>query len=139
MRENTPPYLFQCALYYYTCHSATDKSFVELFNDLAKYIDDPRRRFKTCLRAKRGLTDCSQPGGLYKDKVYFEGAVKILQRRKQIDLKALHAGKISVDDIGRPEILAKVNSEAMILPYFVKDMEMYMKALDKIAVTNFIE
>lgn len=139
MTESTPPYLFQCALYYYTCHSAVTKSFVELYEDLGKYIDDPRRRFKTCLRAKRGLTDSSQLGGLYKDKVYFEGAVKILQRRRQIDLQALFAGKISVDDVSRPDILSKIDREQMILPYFVKDIELFMKALDRIAAVNFIE
>lgn len=42
-------------------------TFVELFNDLEKYIDDPRRRFRCVLRVKRGLTDTSEHGGLYKD------------------------------------------------------------------------
>jgi len=93
-----------------------------------------------CLRAKRGLTDCSQHGGFYKDKVYFEGAVKILNKRKNIDLRALYAGKISVDDIQRSEILSKINWDNMILPHFVKDnLDQYMKALDIVAATNFIK
>ncbi len=45
LSDAAPPFLFQCALYYYTCNSAINKSFVELFDDLAKYIDNPRRRY----------------------------------------------------------------------------------------------
>ena len=117
-----------------------NKRFVELFEDLEKYVDNPRKRFKICLRVKRGLIDCSQYGGLYKDKVYFEGAVKILRKRKQIDLKVLYAGKMSVDDVQRTELLNKLNWNEVILPHFVKNnMEQYMEALDKIAKANFIE
>lgn len=112
---------------------------MELFEDLEKYIDNPRRRFKICLRAKRGLADCSKGGGLYKDKVYFEGAVKILKMRKEIDLKSLYAGKISVDDLQRPEVYSRISWNSMILPHFAQDMEQYLKGLDKIAATNFIE
>ncbi len=54
---------------------ASKLGFVDLFNDLEKYIDNPRRRFKLTLRVKRGLTDTSEPGGLYKDQVYLEGAI----------------------------------------------------------------
>jgi hypothetical protein len=42
-------------------------SFVELFNDLERYIDNPRSRWKYVVRVKRGLIDTSELGGLYKD------------------------------------------------------------------------
>lgn len=74
-------------------------SFVELYSDLEKYIDNPNRRFKACVRAKRGLTDCQLHEGYYKDKVYFEGAIKILQSRKLVDLSLLFCGKISLENI----------------------------------------
>ena len=38
------PYLFRPALYYYCCHQGARMSFVELFNDLARYVKDPRKR-----------------------------------------------------------------------------------------------
>ena len=79
-------------------------SFVELYNALAKYIDDPKRRFRLCVRAKRGLYDTAMHRGYYKDKVYFEGAVKILKNRKSINVEWLFAGKISIDDLKKPEI-----------------------------------
>lgn len=61
------PFLFKPALNYYACSKASEMSFVELFNDLAKYVDNPRKRWKYVLRVKRGLGDTSLPGGLYKD------------------------------------------------------------------------
>ena len=53
-------------------------SFVTLFRDLEKYLDCPERRWTMVLRVKRGLTDTSKPGGLYKDKLYLEGAIVLL-------------------------------------------------------------
>ena len=44
-------------------------SFVQLFESLENYVDDPKRRFKFCLRSKRGMTDTGIIGGYYKDKV----------------------------------------------------------------------
>ena len=71
-------------------------SFVELFHDLEKYVDSPMGRWKFALRVKRGLTDTSQTGGLYKDQVYLEGAIKVLARRKTLNFKTLLCGKISL-------------------------------------------
>lgn len=79
-------------------------SFVEMYNDLIPLIDNPKRRWKFVLRIKRGMTDTSLPGGLYKDQVYLEGAVNILRERHSIDFRSLYAGKISLDDLKRPFI-----------------------------------
>jgi hypothetical protein len=54
---------------------ASKLSFVDLFNDLEKYIDNPKRRWKCVVRVKRGITDTGEIGGLYKDQVYLEGAI----------------------------------------------------------------
>lgn len=80
---------------------AKEFSFVDLFKDLEKYVDSPQARWKFTLRVKRGLSDTSQKGGLYKDQVYLEGAVKILQQRHSLNFKALLCGKISLDDYHR--------------------------------------
>ena len=42
-------------------------SFVDLFNDMERFVDNKYSRFKFVLRVKRGLMDTSEPGGLYKD------------------------------------------------------------------------
>jgi hypothetical protein len=61
------PYLYKSALNYYMAAKASQMSFVDLFNDISKYIDDKYSRWKYVLRVKRGLMDTSEPGGLYKD------------------------------------------------------------------------
>jgi len=46
---------------------ASKLSFVELFNDLEKYIDGRMRRWEMVCRVKRGMIDTGEAGGLYKD------------------------------------------------------------------------
>lgn len=72
------PYFFKSAMNYYVSYLAKHMSFVELFHDLEKYVDDPNSRWKFTVRAKRGLIDTSQKGGLYKDKCYLEGLHMLL-------------------------------------------------------------
>ena len=74
-------------------------SFVELFDDIEKYIDGKLNRFRFALRLKRGMQDTKEPGGLYKDQVYLEGAIRVLQHRKTLDFAGLMCGKISLDDL----------------------------------------
>lgn len=118
---------------------ASRMSFVELYSCLSKYVDDPRRRFRMCLRVKRGMGDTGAGGGFFKDKVYFEGAVKILQKRREIDWKLMLAGKLSTDDLARSEIKDAIRRERLIYPYFARDEAKYAAALDRIAEVNFIQ
>ena len=114
-------------------------SFVDLFKDLEKYVDSAGARWKFVLRVKRGLVDTSQKGGLYKDQVYLEGAVKILSQRHALNFKALLCGKISLQDLPRDDIYLILNYENQLLPPFMENMEEYMYCLDQIAITNHIE
>lgn len=132
------PFLYQSALKYYTAFMAKQLSFVDLFKDLEKYVDSPQARWKFVLRVKRGLVDTSQKGGLYKDQVYLEGAVKILSNRKRLDFKGLLCGKISLEDMKREAITSILNFEGQLLPPFMQDMELYMNCLDEIAECNHI-
>ena len=101
------PFLFRSALNYYTNMMAKQLSFVDLYHCLERYVNDPESRWKYALRAKRGLTDTSRAGGMYKDQVYLEGAVKILMRRKTLDFKTLLCGKISLDDYARNKLMSQ--------------------------------
>ena len=133
------PYLWSAALHYYASFMASQMSFVELYADLAKYIDNPIKRFKETLRVKRGLSDTSQPGGCYKDQVYLSGAIKILKSRWKIDFKELYSGKIALEDYFREDVRGAAKTGEVYLPVFMSDMELYRKALDNIAKTNGIE
>ena len=91
------------------------------------------------LRLKRGMVETVEPGGLYKDQCYLEGAVNFLKARHSIDIIGLFTGKISLDDLRKPKIQKVLNKEGIKLPDFVSDMPKYMSALDVIARTNHID
>lgn len=42
--RRSKPYLFRSAMIYYSAYQASRMSFVELYNDLKKYVDRPLRR-----------------------------------------------------------------------------------------------
>ncbi|OMJ71053.1 hypothetical protein SteCoe_30832 [Stentor coeruleus] len=133
------PYLWRAALHYYSSYYASMCSFVELYQRLDRYMDDPVKRFKEVLRVKRGISNTGLPGGCYKDQVYLSGAIKILQRRKDIDFYKLYCGKLSLEDLFRQEILDLCDLSDIKIPVFLSDIQKYKQALDYIARTNGVE
>jgi hypothetical protein len=93
---SVPPLLYRAALLYYCSYLASKYSFTQIFQAIAKYQPDPETRWKECVRVKRGIADTSKPNGMYKDQIYFKGAVEILSKRKKLSMYHLHAGKITV-------------------------------------------
>ena len=93
-------------------------------------------RFRACLRVKRGIINTARKGGLYKDQIYFEGAMKILKKRREINFKSLYSGKISLDDLERMQ--KKLRTICLKLPWFMQNIEEYVHALDIIAKFNGI-
>lgn len=132
-------YLFKPALNYFLCCRASEVSFSQLYKEIAKYVDNPRQRYRYILRVKRGLADTSQPGGLYKDQVYLEGAMELLKHRRNIDWKAFYSAKLNLEDLKRPKIMKKLRKDDLVMPKFVQDVETYMKCLDVIAKHNFVD
>ena len=117
-------------------------SFSELFKDIARYVDNPKLRYKYILRVKRGLSDTSKPGGLYKDQVYLEGALKLLQARNEIDWEMFYSAKFNIEDLKRPRLLKKLVKDEIVLPKFVENADKikeYKRCLDVIAKDNFID
>ena len=113
--------------------------FSELFKDLEKYVDCPKTRYRYVLRVKRGLADTSLPGGLYKDQVYLEGALKLLENRHSVDWQGFYSAKFNIEDLKRPKLMKKLKKENLVLPKFVEDPASYVRALDVIAKDNFID
>jgi len=111
-------------------------SFLELFQDLEKYIDNPERRWNECLRVKRGLVDTSVPGAFCKDQCYLEGALAILIQRDEIqDFKVLHCGRITLSDLTRVNRVVKPN---VCTPHFLVDDAQYRARLQEIIKVNQI-
>ncbi|XP_060226978.1 putative tyrosine carboxypeptidase MATCAP2 isoform X3 [Meriones unguiculatus] len=129
------PFLWRAALLYYTVYQASQMSFCELFKDIGKFVKDPNTRWDYCVRAKRGLTDTSQPGCFSKDQVYLDGILQILRFRESIDFHLLTAlGKVSYEDVERLKGLAV--TENMRVPHFLLDHSRYREHLEKIMEVN---
>jgi hypothetical protein len=71
--------------------------------------------------------------------VYLEGAIQILRERSNIDFVNLYCGKLSLEDVKRPNIEKRLKKEDLLLPSFMRNMDGYMSALNIIAKTNFID
>ncbi|XP_047186261.1 uncharacterized protein KIAA0895 isoform X2 [Scophthalmus maximus] len=129
------PTLWRAALLYYTVYQASHMSFIQLFHNLGRFVQDPNTRWDYCVRAKRGQTDTAQPGCFSKDQVYLDGILKILRYRDKINFPLLMAlGKVSFEDIDRLKALAHM--ENIRIPHFMQDQARYAEQLTKIMLVN---
>ena len=80
-------------------HYALEHDFRSTYNHLRKYFSD-KMAWKLTLRAKRGLSDTSQPGAYTKDVIYLRGFLNVKRYiEKGGDLEELYIGKIGLKDI----------------------------------------
>lgn len=131
-------YLWLYALYYYSVYLGNTLSFSQLFRALQPYIDDKERRWRHCLRVKRGLKDTSLPLVFTKDQVYFLGVLEVFKWLKAhtFDPTLLYLGKISIHDIPK---LEKISKHSVILPKFAQDKKFYRENIEKIIKINHLE
>lgn len=135
MSSHPAPYLWMPALYYFSAYHAQFLSFSDLAKKLQPYVSTAERRWKMCLRVKRGFTDTSEPGAYTKDQIYLTGAVKVSNwlQQNEYDVSPLYIGKISLEDVDRltklPEVLPPVT------PAFTQEPE-YKKKLKSIIALN---
>lgn len=139
--------LWSPALSYVVQARSRDVGFTALFMELKQFIPSAASRWAFCMRSKRGLRDTSQPGGMAKDKVYLQGALKILMHRRELDFTVLHSGKITLTEHeAARKHLRSVRAfrpraggggrEKLVMPHFVRDAEAYLAQLDLIAKAN---
>ncbi|HSW89570.1 MAG TPA: tyrosine/phenylalanine carboxypeptidase domain-containing protein [Patescibacteria group bacterium] len=114
------PYMWFSALYYYATYKSKQLTFSELFFDLKKYSDDRERRWKICLRAKRGISDTSVPNALAKDQVYLRGMIHMLEwlEKNNYDPRPLYVGKLAVEDIDK---IKDQSRHDILLPQFLQE------------------
>uniref|UniRef100_A0A0G4GA53 Uncharacterized protein n=1 Tax=Chromera velia CCMP2878 TaxID=1169474 RepID=A0A0G4GA53_9ALVE len=95
------PLLWSPALRYYATCMANRLSFADTFKELERFVEEPGRRFRLCMRAKRGMTDTSQPGAINLDQAYLQGAIGILRNVHSIDFPLLYSGQVDFRDLDR--------------------------------------
>jgi hypothetical protein len=122
------------ALNYWAVCQGSRMSFADLYKKLEIFMPDPGKRFKLCVRVKRGLTDTSKPGACTLDQNYFLGAVDILKNLDITDLRVLYCGQIARCDVSRLQHLIK--SHGLLLPVFLSVYENHLKALRRLRDLN---
>lgn len=88
------------------------------------------------------MTDTSKPGAFCKDQGYFDGAMRILKMRHQIDFKALYAAKVNIETYMQcPEVLIEASkSEDYICPPHFRGpekMKFFLDRLDQMYESNY--
>ena len=74
---------------------------------------------------------------MYKDQIYFMGAINVLKNRSKINFNEFHCGKFSVDDYFKLKEKGHLAvSDRSKLPHFLQDMQTYLKCLNYIAEYN---
>lgn len=96
-------------------HYASQNDFATTYKYLCKNFR-PSTALKLTLRAKRGMSDTSQPGAFTKDVCYLRGFIKILQFAKNHNVEKLYVGKVGIEDIPLIDQLATI-VPVRITPY----------------------
>lgn len=133
------PHMWYTALNYYAVWRATQVSFSALNEDLKQFIKDRDRRWRMCLRVKRGIKDTSIPGAFSKDQVYFLGVIGMLDWLEKNEYNAcpLYLGKIAAHDLAKAK---NVSTAVQLLkfPAFLapEKHEEYKTAIERIRKIN---
>lgn len=138
MLAHPEPYLWIQSLYYFAAYHAQSMSFAELGQKLKPYVSSLERRWKMCLRVKRGFTDTSVPGAYTKDKVYLVGAIKVARWliKNDFEVEKLYVGKIAVEDLEKAWSYSQTYEP--ILPQFVTSKKAYQATLEQVFKQNHL-
>lgn len=77
--------------------TAEKHSFFETFEEMKKYFNE-EESFNLALRAKRGTFNQEKGGAFYKDSLYLQGYLEVVEFTKDRQLKELYYGRYSIND-----------------------------------------
>ena len=125
------------ALLYYAVCVSMEHSFWETFKMMQKYTANFDDCWLQTLRVKRGIVDTSKPGAFCKDQATFDGSMRILELRDQIDFLALYAGKVSLETYFLCEDVLKelsVQDDYIVPPHIASHQRLayFKKRVDEI-------
>ncbi|MBI4232237.1 DUF1704 domain-containing protein, partial [Candidatus Peregrinibacteria bacterium] len=102
-------------------YESLNHSFVEVYKKLIALGLSPKQAFGSCLKAKRGLYDTSEPGAFTKDYVYYKGYHQIKEFvEKGGDIKDLYIGKLDLGDLEKVKRIHGINPPR-VLPTWLKE------------------
>ncbi len=132
------PYMWSPALNYWLVAEGSRSSFSQLNQKLKKYVDSPERRWRYCLKVKRGVEDTSLPLVFTKSQIYLRGALLVLRwlHTNNYNVLPLYLGKVSLADLPQAE---KKSTHQAILPDFYQNTGEYIPKLQKVTEINGLE
>lgn len=135
--DHPVPYLWGPALNYFATYHGQFLSFSQLSEKIERYVPNLERRWKICVRVKRGLSDTSLPGAYTKDQIYFRGVVALSRWLKENDYNVtpLYLGKISFQDVQKCQEISK--DFQPILPRFISRSD-YKSKIESVLRLNKI-
>lgn len=127
-------------LWYLCVDWAQKYSFLEVWHRLGQYLQNPLTRWRYTTRAKRGLTDTSQPGGFTKDLVYFEGMHLVWRwlRDHQFNPSELYLGKLHHLDTDQARQL-NPSFHPRLPSFFTSSPKLYAKQMQLIGTLNHLD
>lgn len=129
----------KAALNYLAVSLALKKSFVETFQFINSYLQNPERSFTWTFKKKRGISDSSKPGAYTKDMLYFEGFIDVLAylRKNDYNPSKIYYGKVDLADLNKVERISP--NYQPLLPHFYTDNPVaYKKRVKEIAKANLL-
>lgn len=130
-------YSAQC---YLAVWYAQQGSFLDVWQALTPYVQDPGIRFTLCTRAKRGLSDTSLPGGFTKDITYLKGSAAVWQwlSTHDFDIPRLYRGKIAYQDAFALDGIS--HDDQLLLPtFYTTDPANYAEQITAVATQNLFD
>ena len=111
------------------------QGFSETFATLEPHVPDRVKRFRLCVRVKRGIFDTAQPGALNIDQAYFRGAMELMQHADEIDLLDLYLGQLAWEDL--PKCRNYGRRQVVRLPKFLDTEKKLDSYRDKVSFPLF--
>jgi len=130
---------YTAAINFLATIKAQESSFLEVWQFVNHFVEDHEKAFNLTFKKKRGLTDTSQPGGLTKDYVYFEGFVETTKFliENNFPIKELYFGKLAYQDINKAVEMNK-KFQPLLPDFYTDNPVKYRNRVIEIAKANFL-
>lgn len=129
--------IWRAAAYYLAVSLGMQMDFRQMYNALRSMGFDESFAWRLSIRVKRGLNDCSLPGGNTKDLCYLEGALQMYRwiSDPNNDPRSLYIGKVYIEELD--EKLKQMTTQDVYFPTFFADIDQYRQQIRHIGDVNF--
>lgn len=136
--DNQDKHMYRTWLNYAAIWLCQQFSFAVTYKKLLLYGATPEKAWFATIRAKRGITDTSQPGGNTKGLIYLEGAVHIARwmQDPEHDPRTLYIGRVTTQELS--QLLPQAQLSGLIYPTFMANIGEYKEKVNQVAQANLL-